>query len=224
MDVMAVLHTHHIRHIPVVEHGLPIAMLSLRDFEHACNELQHLALTDPLTGLSNRRAFFENLDREFCRIQRFGGNLSVAVLDIDHFKSINDTYGHDAGDQVLLCFARILLSEFRVFDTVGRIGGEEFALLFPQTQLADAALACDRILETVEQTVMTTDAGEIRLTFSAGLTEIRDSDKSGQDMLKRADAFLYSAKNSGRNRLNSDVPPLAAATPAWDRSAVRRAL
>lgn len=210
MDVMALLHERHIRHIPVVDEGSPVAMLSLRDFEHACNELQHLALTDPLTGLSNRRAFFENLDREIGRSRRFDGDLSLAVLDIDHFKTVNDTFGHDAGDQVLCCFARLLLAEFRIFDSIGRIGGEEFALLFPQTSLHEATLACDRILKTVKETIIPTDRGEITITLSAGLTEFRTTDTSGRELLKRADSLLYNAKDCGRNRLIKDTPETAA--------------
>ena len=216
MDVMAVLHERHIRHIPVIDNGSPVAMLSLRDFEHACNELQHLALTDPLTGLSNRRAFFDNLDREIGRHRRFNGDLSLAVLDIDHFKAINDTFGHDAGDQVLCCFARILLAEFRVFDTIGRIGGEEFALLFPQTTLHEATLACDRILDAIKETIIPTDAGEIMVTFSAGLTELKASDTSGRELLKRADAFLYNAKKNGRSRLSIDRATAPKSTSALD--------
>ncbi|MEL7152508.1 MAG: diguanylate cyclase [Pseudomonadota bacterium] len=211
IDVMAILHDRHIRHIPVVEQNRPIAMLSLRDFEHACKELQHLALTDPLTGLANRRAFFETLNREIERHRRFDGELSLALLDLDHFKAINDKHGHDAGDQVLCSFARILLSEFRVFDAIARIGGEEFALLFPQTSLADASRACERILETVRRTVIPTDVGDVTVTFSAGLTRLHADETSAKDMLKRADGYLYDAKRAGRNRLSAEsivsVPP-----------------
>ncbi|MEM7212115.1 MAG: GGDEF domain-containing protein, partial [Pseudomonadota bacterium] len=172
MNVMEILHSNHIRHIPVVENGAPIAMLSLRDFEHACREFQQQAMTDSLTGLPNRRAFLDTLEKEVNRHRRFEIPLSVAVIDIDFFKSINDTYGHDAGDQVLRSFARILLHEFRTFDSVGRIGGEEFGLLFPHTSLEDATRACERIMSAIEKTVIKTDAGEVSVTISTGLTSL----------------------------------------------------
>lgn len=205
MDVMEILHENHIRHIPVLENGAPIAMLSLRDFEHACREFQHQALTDSLTGLPNRRAFFDTLEKEVNRHKRFEIALSVAVIDIDHFKAINDTYGHDAGDQVLRCFARILMHEFRTFDSIGRIGGEEFGLLFPHTSLEDATRACERIMNAIEGTAIKTDAGEVSVTISTGLTGLTERDRSGDDLLKRSDGLLYAAKHAGRNRIRRDL-------------------
>lgn len=209
MVVMDLLHKRHIRHIPVVLNEQPIAMLSLRDFEHACNELKALAMTDSLTGLPNRRALLDTVEKELARHRRFDFPLSMAMIDLDHFKSINDRFGHDGGDQVLCCFARILLQEFRSFDCIGRIGGEEFALLFPQTDPHDAAAACERIISTMQSTTITTDVGEIAMTISVGLTSLRDTDTSAHDLMKRADALLYSAKSDGRDRLIVENAPLA---------------
>ncbi|MEM9059537.1 MAG: diguanylate cyclase [Pseudomonadota bacterium] len=204
LDVLEVLHRKHIRHIPVVEGGKAIAMLSIRDFEYACKELQLQAFTDPLTGLPNRRAFYETFEKELARHDRFGVPLSVALADIDHFKLVNDRYGHAAGDEVLAKFAHVLTREFRSFDGIGRIGGEEFALLFPHTRLAEASLACQRIMTSIANTPIMTDAGEISVSVSIGLTEVGPAEHDRDQILKRADELLYAAKTSGRNCLRID--------------------
>lgn len=217
MVVMDLLHHNHIRHIPVVRDGKAIAMLSLRDFEHACNELKTLALTDPLTGLPNRRAFMDTAEKELARHRRFDFPLSLALVDLDHFKSINDRFGHDAGDQVLCCFARILLNEFRSFDCIGRIGGEEFALIFPQTDPRSATTACQRVMSEMQCTTITTDAGEVKATISVGLTSLCERDASASDLIKRADGLLYSAKSNGRDQLItglSEVLPHTSSSPS----------
>lgn len=206
LDVLEILHRKHIRHIPVVQDGKATAMLSIRDFEYACKELQLQAFTDPLTGLPNRRAFFETFSKELARHDRFGVPLSVALADIDHFKSVNDQYGHAAGDEVLGKFAHILTREFRSFDGIGRIGGEEFALLFPHTRLAEASRACKRIMDTIASTPILTESGEITVSVSIGLTEVGSGEDNLDLILKRADELLYSAKTSGRNCLRIDAP------------------
>ncbi|MEL6963538.1 MAG: GGDEF domain-containing protein [Pseudomonadota bacterium] len=199
VETMTRLNELNIRHIPVLEGGRAVAMLSIRDFEHACKELQEQATTDGLTGLSNRRAFEAKLHSEHQLHRRFKAPLSVAMFDVDHFKKINDTFGHSVGDQVLVELAWMLKSDLRSFDHVARVGGEEFAILFPHTDLTDAATACERIVQFIESETISTNAGGIPVTISAGLSILQPKDGAGSDVLRRADELLYQAKAAGRN-------------------------
>ncbi len=201
METLAVMNEKQIRHIPVLERKKIRAMISIREFDHACKHLQAQARTDELTGLANRRYFMESLEKEFGRYQRFRTPFSVAMLDIDHFKHVNDMFGHEAGDRVLSALAKLLVRELRTFDGVGRLGGEEFAILFANTEIDKAEMACQRLIAAIRAEEVVTDEGTIRYTASFGLAGIdADTNDSGA-MLKRADKLLYDAKNSGRNRI-----------------------
>jgi diguanylate cyclase (GGDEF)-like protein len=137
------------------------------------------------------------------------------MLDIDHFKQVNDTYGHDAGDKALRALSSMLISEFRTIDLVGRLGGEEFALVFPETDLAGARIACERLRTTTQATKISVGETEISLTVSIGLATATTGMIEGSALLKRADELLYAAKNGGRNRLviSTEVPPASASLP-----------
>ena len=189
-----------IRHIPIISAGKPTAMLSVRQFENAYKALLAQSRTDHLTGLANRRHFVEELEQELSRKNRFGTTLSVAMVDLDNFKLVNDTYGHDAGDDVIRAVAGLLKDECREYDEVGRLGGEEFAILFPGTSLSDAKIACERIQRAIRRTVVKTEGGaEITFSASIGLYESLVENENGRRVLKYADQLLYQAKAAGRD-------------------------
>jgi diguanylate cyclase (GGDEF)-like protein len=193
-----------IRHMPVLEEEKLVGILSIRELTKAYELLQVKANTDPLTQVSNRRPFLRNLKAEFDKARRLGLPMSVAMLDVDHFKRINDSYGHDAGDRTLQELSRMLIREFRTIDLVGRLGGEEFALVFPDTNLSGAYTACERLRAMVQSNEIAAGRHKIRLTVSLGLTEITAQARDSAALLKRADELLYVAKNSGRNQVMAE--------------------
>lgn len=166
-------------------------------------ELSTLSLTDALTGLPNRRAFEDSLAREMARARRHGMPLSLAVLDLDHFKRVNDVYGHAGGDDVLRTVARVAQSALRQEDLVYRIGGEEFVVLLPHTEMDEAARIAERLLAALRATPVPSDACAkgIKVTASAGVAVFEDADADGRAFFSRADAALYMAKKTGRNRV-----------------------
>jgi len=160
-----------------------------------------MALTDPLTGLYNRRMFMELAKKELSRAQRYGEPLSLVLLDIDHFKKINDTYGHDAGDLAIRHVAEILRKNLRSADVVARWGGEEFVILLPKTELEEAVKVAEKLRRLVEGDLLKLPDGKtVRLTFSAGVSTFREGESLDQ-LLKEADEALYEAKRKGRNRV-----------------------
>jgi two-component system, cell cycle response regulator len=171
-------------------------------------ELATLSHTDSLTGLGNRRAFEDSLAREMARSRRHGMPLSLAVLDLDHFKRVNDVYGHAAGDDVLRAVAQVAQSALRQEDRVFRIGGEEFIVLLPHTELDEAARIAERLLESLRTHPVAADtcAGGIKMTASAGVAAFDDADADARALFSRADAALYSAKRTGRDRVRTSRP------------------
>lgn len=163
-------------------------------------QLRVLATTDALTGLANRRAFMEALQRELGRHHRHGRALGVMMLDIDHFKCINDTYGHAAGDCVLQAVAGVMRQSVRTADVVGRIGGEEFALITPETDATGTRELAERIRLAVAALEVGCGHHSIGVTVSIGLAQARPGD-GPESVLSRADAALYAAKEGGRNRV-----------------------
>ena len=161
---------------------------------------QALARTDELTGLKNRRAFYEAGDTALEWARRYGHPLSLVMLDIDHFKRINDSRGHAAGDSALRGLAEVLRSNMRASDVAGRLGGEEFALLLPQTALEEAAAYADRLRRTVAAHVVVYQHQEVCFTCSFGVAQMRPSDDLDA-LMGRADAALYAAKEEGRDRV-----------------------
>lgn len=167
----------------------------------AQTELQQLAATDALTGLANRRKFFEVAEAEVQRSLRYGYFLSVMMVDIDYFKQVNDTYGHQVGDLVLQAVAAALNGQVRDTDLVGRIGGEEFCILLPDTPLKAALTVGRRLLDATRKLRIPVPDYELEVTVSIGLTDWTRGDKEIATIMERADIALYQAKMSGRNRL-----------------------
>jgi two-component system cell cycle response regulator len=167
---------------------------------HEKNAYKKLASSDSLTGAVNRRKFEEIATIEIERSGRYGGKVSLMMLDIDHFKQINDTHGHAAGDLVLKCLTVECQRIIRDFDTYARIGGEEFAILMPETSLARAADVAERIVSSVRTMEIAVDRESLRITVSAGVAELQDEQRL-DDLLRQADEALYQAKESGRDRV-----------------------
>lgn len=175
--------------------------------EHArlFSQVQRLASTDELTRLNNRRAFLAQSERELERAVRLGRPLSAVMLDVDHFKHVNDTHGHAVGDDVLKAVASCLRGSVRAIDVVGRYGGEEFAIVLPEQDLRTAVqMSAERVRQRVEETPLTTEAGLLRVTVSVGVASLRADDATLESLLRRADAALYAAKAAGRNRVVAD--------------------
>jgi len=164
-------------------------------------ELQELAVTDALTGLNNRRHFFEIAEREIDRSIRYKRFLAVLMLDIDHYKEVNDTYGHITGDQVLRVLADRCKEKLRASDVVGRFGGDEFAVLLPETGHAGATMVAEKLRESIADSAITTDQTLITITISVGVAYLDATCASLDQLLERADQALYSAKQTGRNRV-----------------------
>ncbi|GAB2182952.1 hypothetical protein LAB1_02610 [Roseibium sp. LAB1] len=173
------------------------------------SELESLAFTDPLTGIANRRGFDQELEREYNRSVRYGHDFCVSLIDLDHFKSINDAHGHQLGDEILVHFAQRCLEHLRQTDVVCRVGGEEFALILPETNLHQATTVVSRMLDLLNATPMIAHGRRYAYTASAGLAEKR-TDDTPITLFERADRNLYAAKESGRARLiASEVLPAA---------------
>jgi diguanylate cyclase (GGDEF)-like protein len=172
---------------------------SEKALRHARDSALLVANTDPLTGLFNRRFAFSQLREAIERLSDAGQSFSICVLDLDHFKKINDTYGHPVGDRVLQHFSDLVRSQLRPADIISRIGGEEFLLLLPNTSIAAATLALVRIRRALRKAPALAETPELKYTFSAGATEACHGD-SEESLICRSDAALYSAKQTGRNR------------------------
>ena len=164
-------------------------------------KLEKLSKTDSLTKLLNRRAFNDIINTELLRYKRAGSIFSVLMLDIDHFKSINDTFGHPIGDKVLEEIGVIFNAILRTQDSAARIGGEEFCILLPDTSLKIALTTANRIKDVIAATSIFTKKSPIKITVSIGISEINKLDTNYSSILARADKALYQAKSSGRNRV-----------------------
>jgi len=166
-------------------------------------ELKITASTDTLTGLLVRRAFLERCHEEIERSQRQGRPLSLGIVDLDHFKRVNDTYGHATGDLVLTRFADILRRDLRTIDVPGRWGGEEFVVLMPETSLTEAQIVLDRVRVVMSEQIFPPPAHDLNVTMSAGLAEFDGTNFDPEHIVAQADKALYEAKHSGRNRICS---------------------
>lgn len=163
--------------------------------------LRQLATRDQLTGLLNRREFDRILREEQERAQRFGHPLALVLVDIDHFKAVNDTHGHPAGDEVLREFAARLGKQVRVVDRVARLGGEEFAVVLMESDDAAATHVAEKIRQAVEMSPITVGELSLKVTISAGVALLPRDAASGEALVAAADRALYAAKKSGRNRV-----------------------
>jgi diguanylate cyclase (GGDEF)-like protein len=164
--------------------------------------LEELTVTDNLTGLANRRSLVENLTLQLERYRRNGQPFSVLMLDLDNFKSVNDRYGHLAGDEVLRRFSTSMVGSIRSVDFAARYGGEEFSIILFDTESSDASDLAERIRAQVDQMRVELEPGLVlTVTASIGVAEVCDTDAKPDDLLQRADAALYRAKQAGRNRV-----------------------
>jgi len=194
-------------HILGLTSGIQIQSYRRKSFKAYIKEkdakemVAYLANIDPLTKSLTRRQFFNIAESEFLRFSRYHRPLSMLVLDADYFKTINDTYGHYAGDLVLRSLSLVILEQKRAQDTFGRLGGEEFGLLLPETGLEQAKNVAERVQKTWAETSCNVDGKPIRSTVSIGVSEAKGDDKSFEDVLRRADRLMYKAKETGRNRV-----------------------
>jgi len=169
-------------------------------------ELQKLSVdasTDFLTKMANRRSFDQRIGEEFSRFMRYGHIFSMIVLDIDHFKRINDTYGHVAGDRILRAVAGVLQEEQRETDFFARYGGEEFAMILPGTDLSQAVVVAEKLRLRILASHFNYEGTPIPVTLSGGVTQVQPSDDEPSKTIKRADGALYNAKEKGRNRIDA---------------------
>jgi two-component system, cell cycle response regulator len=194
------------------ELGGPLRMISLVE------ETQRLAATDALTRVLNRRAFLDRAAGEIARIERYGGTLSLALLDVDHFKSVNDRFGHATGDRVLVTVAKTVSDALRGSDVLARWGGEEFVVAFPVIDASQARLAAERLRRAIESIEIPIEGRPeaLRVTASLGVAELSRGETI-ESVVERADAAMYRAKQGGRNRVEVEV-----GGPATDASSTER--
>ncbi|UIP33428.1 sensor domain-containing diguanylate cyclase [Stutzerimonas kunmingensis] len=192
--------------------ALLIFVLSNRYFQsteklrQAHDQLAQLANTDVLTGVSSRRSFLAGLEAELARARRHDESLSLLMLDIDHFKRVNDVHGHPIGDAVLKQFTATCASMLRAHDLFGRLGGEEFAIALPHTDLDGARSVAEKIRMAIEQAPLTTAAGNIEITVSIGVAQTQAGQHGIDQLIAWADKALYDAKHGGRNQVRVGRP------------------
>ncbi|WP_249119389.1 MULTISPECIES: sensor domain-containing diguanylate cyclase [unclassified Bradyrhizobium] len=189
--------------------GRMLTFVGITDLVNNARKLEELATTDSMTGLANRRHFMALAAAEWSRFQRYYRPLSVLMIDVDHFKSVNDRYGHAVGDDALVAVANACLESKRSSDIVGRIGGEEFAMLLPETDLYQARIVADRICKAVAASKLQADEVPFKVTASIGFAAATVSMPGFEALLKAADQALYQAKDQGRNRIVGWSPPPA---------------
>jgi diguanylate cyclase (GGDEF)-like protein/PAS domain S-box-containing protein len=164
-------------------------------------DLQILCRTDPLTTAANRRAFNEIISQEFSRFKRSQKEYALVMIDLDHFKSINDQHGHGAGDRVLIEVTERCKDNLRVHDIIARLGGEEFCILLPYTNLEQAQKVAERLRQKIKLMPIISDGNRIKVTVSVGISLVLEGDNDGHDAIERADKKLLEAKSMGRNRV-----------------------
>jgi diguanylate cyclase (GGDEF)-like protein len=186
---------------PLPDGGRMLVYADVTDLVQQADKLKELATVDGMTGLFNRRHFFSLAEMEWSRYLRHWRPMSLLMLDIDQFKSINDRFGHDAGDHVIVQIADICRQEKRKSDVVARFGGEEFLLLLPETSLTEAERVAERLRQLVETRDLSVASLAINATISIGVAEANPYMEAIFDLIKLADQALYNAKNAGRNRV-----------------------
>lgn len=190
-------------HEPSYPPRYSLIIRDITDKRKSTEDLMSASFTDHLTGISNRRAFFEAATIEFERWKKRPRPLSVLAIDADHFKKVNDTYGHATGDEVLKHLAKVLQGNVRGMDLVARMGGEEFTALLPSIDMDSAVKIAERIRAAVAETVLTIDGQEIRYTISIGVSSATENFTGIDMLLKVADEALYLSKHNGRNRVST---------------------
>jgi diguanylate cyclase (GGDEF)-like protein len=196
----------------VLDYGnAPAILVALNDISQRKEmeaELFRQASTDSLTGISNRRYFENQAEQEVRRARRFARDMTVMMIDIDHFKAINDTHGHAIGDAVIQGVVKRALESLRQSDSIGRIGGEEFAVLLPETSLAAAYDVAERLRVHMQEKPIIAGHTIVPCTVSIGVGQLSAQDGGIEDLLHRADIALYAAKKGGRNRVEIAAAPL----------------
>lgn len=173
----------------------------IKQINYIYTRTKYLSITDELTGLSNRRCFDNTLEKEFLRALRYNNKLTLVMFDIDHFKAVNDTYGHPCGDYILKEVANAALQTFRKTDSVFRFGGEEFVVILTETDIKQSEIPLERFRKTIETLDLTYQNQQINITVSIGACQLDQSIGNKEEFLQKADNALYDAKNSGRNKV-----------------------
>lgn len=202
-EFRAVLHREHSELLSARQHAEQ-AEARVRELERELAEVSNLVREDQLTGALNRRGMDEALGREMARAQRLQAPLSLGLLDIDHFKKLNDRLGHQAGDEALRYLARVVRDLLRPTDILARYGGEEFLILLPNTPVEEAERVLVRIQRELTRQFFMHDNERVLITFSAGVTQLREEQEDQSALIARADAAMYQAKSHGRNRVERD--------------------
>jgi diguanylate cyclase (GGDEF)-like protein len=181
--------------------GIVVAILVQAMFIfQAEKELKELASTDPLTSAENRRKFYEVLESELARVNRYGGKLAVAIMDLDDFKLVNDNHGHALGDEVLVKFSDVCRGLIRSTDHFARFGGDEFALLLVESDEKEAFKIADRIRQTIAEMRVGSENGKVKITTSIGIASLRQAAETVDEFVNRADVAMYVAKKAGGNK------------------------
>jgi len=189
------------KYICIVVYDVTDVALSKKELKEANNLLMEQSQTDQLTELNNRGYWEKCLIHEYNRYLRYGDRCSLAMFDIDHFKKVNDTYGHQVGDKVLKAVAKTLMANIRGTDIAGRYGGEEFAVILSGSNSKNSTVFADRFRKSIENLVIPNGNGEIRVTVSIGVTEFSDDVDDYKELIERADQALYQSKRAGRNMI-----------------------
>jgi len=189
-----------VRHIGVLIYDVTDIAVNKLKLQEANNKLKSLSKTDHLTQLNNRGAWEGYLEKEFSRSKRSGQISSVVMFDIDHFKKVNDTYGHQAGDEVIRRTAAILTDTLRLSDIAGRYGGEEFGVILVDTNAENALIFTERLRQRIESEIVVYEKFEIKYTVSLGISEFTTECESYQEWLEQSDKALYFCKEAGRNQ------------------------
>lgn len=187
--------------------GRMVTYCDVTDLFRSAEQLERLATTDALTGVANRRQFLTSAEAEWSRFQRYQRPLSLIMIDIDHFKSVNDRFGHATGDEVIRWIATACAEGQRASDIVGRLGGEEFAILLPETSPDDAVMVAERIRKTIAARMLTFHKVNFRVTASFGVASATLSMSGVSALMHASDLALYNAKNQGRDRVVLFAPP-----------------
>jgi diguanylate cyclase (GGDEF)-like protein/PAS domain S-box-containing protein len=189
-----------VKQIVIIIYDVTDSVSNRKALERANSKLELLSRTDRLTNLNNRGYWEECLGREFSRFNRYKTECSVVMLDIDHFKKVNDTFGHQAGDAVIRRVSEIIQDNLRKTDIAGRYGGEEFGIILENTDAESAVVFCERLRKEVEACVVVYDGVEIRFTISLGISEATTDLANYTSWLEQADHALYASKEGGRNQ------------------------
>lgn len=196
----------HLNHVCLIIYDVTDIASGRKALERANSQLQRLSQTDRLTGLLNRGAWENLLVAEFERYRRYQHECALIMFDIDHFKKVNDTWGHQAGDEVIRTTARILRDNLRQTDIGGRYGGEEFGVILPETTINGAVTFCERVRQQIQDRTVQTTAGDIRYTVSLGIAPLDSTLGNYTQWLENSDKALYCAKESGRNQVRVFTP------------------